>query len=277
MKSGIIKLAFVLVVLSGLASCQINEPSTAPDYTSTGRVMFEFSDRNISFYSNLFDKLLRMNSYIQAADSDKQSVEDSYFENFKIRTKDNKTWYLINSGDTIYTINSDNKPFSSVGSKFSIKRMYCNPVTFENTGNNQWNLKAMNISLQDSIVATDLNFTCTNSSSPKSFESADFEIAGNTKFVVDQYNTRIIFLCNITKSFKHPKDEYFCVYNNGTCTLTAFDISTLEEGSAQAEFEKLTADTKKLKVVYSGRTNQYTQDYRIYDFDTDNGYYNFIY
>jgi len=280
MKSTIFKLAILFITALCFVSCQIQEPQTPPDYTSTGRIMFNFFDRNICFYSNLFDKLLRMNTYIQAADSDKQNVEDSYFESFKIRSKDNKTWYLINSGDTIYTINSDNKPFSSIGSKFSIKRMYCNPVTFENTGNNQWNLKAGNISLQDSIITTELNFSCSSNSTSKSFESADFEIIGNTKFIVNQYDNRIIFSCSITKSFKHSKNLSFYNFKTGACTLTAYNNSTLEEGSAQTEFENLATDIQKIKIVYNNRTQTYTDGYYYnysYNFDTNYDYNNFRY
>jgi len=280
MKSTIFKLAILFIATLCFVSCQIQEPQTPPDYTKTGRIMFSFSDRNICFYSNLFDKLLRMNTYIQAADSDKQNVEDSYFESFKIRSKDNKTWYLINSGDTIYTINSDNKPFSSIGSKFSIKRMYCNPITFENTGNNQWNIKTKNINLQDSIIATELNFNCTSDSIPKSFESADFNITGNTKFIVNQYNNQITFSCSITKSFKHLKNSSFCNFNIGACTLTAYNNITLEEGSTQAEFEKLATDMQKIKIIYNNRTQTYTVGYSYnysYNFDTNYDYYNFRY
>lgn len=268
---------FVLVFIVGLSSCGIDDMQSKPDYTKPGKQMFDQTDQNVKLLTGWLDLLLKMNTYIQAPEANRITVEDTYFTKYKIRNSALNTWSLIEQGDTVCRIIVDGKPFTETGAKWEIQaKNMLSPCPFVCINSSKWMLTVSNFAVYKptSVYSSDAYYNSYSSTgivttfitdslcfesetlSPESFEKSNFQISGKGEYLQTNNNQKVQISFFIEQNLKHVANSYFTV-NSGKLSLTALDLKNLQSGEASAEFETLIGDNRKLTIVYNGRTQIY--------------------
>lgn len=262
------KLSVFALLLLIFTACKIDGPDAPADYNQPGKIMFDLSNRNLNFYSNLLDKALKINTYINSPDSLKQQMEDKYLMDFKIRTKNNKDYFLLISGDTIYAINTNNQNLNDPGSCFSINRVHFDTITIANTGKNNWSINESNVGLLYRNFFTSLNFYCADQTMPESFESGNFEITGSFSFVAWRLYPNTLFEFSITEKFIHNANTKFHIFQKGACEISGQNKNSTESETTQANFELLN-NQLDIEIIYKLRTKIYNEGYPEVNYDKD--------
>ena len=272
MKNALLKSSLFSIIIA-FWSCGIDEPQIKPDYTLAGKQMFDKTELHVTMLTEWMDVLLKMNTYIQANDADKMKIEDKYFPNYKIRNSAVNTWSLIDSGDTICKIFTDGNPFTAVGANWGIK--YKNmeiPCPFSCVSASLWMMKVTNFKINqyneddfypyysndysvETYMSDSVSFASDNAI-PEDFATSNFELSGKGEFLRSNNTQDVKIVYTIDKNLKHVANSTFNM-NSGKYILSAEDLQTAKKGVASAEFEILIGNTKKITVVYNGRTQTY--------------------
>src|SRR5665647_1275066 len=147
MKTIIFKMSILLVLL-GFSSCGIEEQQAKPDYTLAGKQMFDQTEANVTMVTEWLDMLFKINSYIQANDANRITIEDKYFADYKIRNSTSNIWAIIQNKDTICKIYVDGNPFTTAGSKWKIKNAHMDlPCLFTCVDANKWLINVSNFAI----------------------------------------------------------------------------------------------------------------------------------
>jgi hypothetical protein len=259
-------LVFVFLFFS---ACEIEREELSTGYDHPAKTMFDLSYQNIVFYSNLMDKVLKLNTYINTPDAQKQQVEDKLLPEFKIRTVNKSDYFLLVAGDTAYTIGTNNQNINVFGSSFTIKKQrYYDSVTISNVGTNQWYISGSYIRLLGIVYSTHLYFECTDQTPAESFETNNFTITGDCTFSKLMLYPRTDFKYDIADKITHKANSKFYVFDKGE-----WNIMGQNENSdvIDTTFSKFTSEgnTLLVQLLYRSRTTNYQLQYntKIYDID----------
>jgi hypothetical protein len=259
----------LVIVLLFFSACEIDRAELAYGYDHPAKTMFDLSYQNIIFYSNLLDKVLKLNTYINTPDAQKQQVEDKLLPEFKIRTVNKSDYYLLVAGDTAYTINTNNQNINVPQTIFTIKKQkYYDAVTITNIGTNQWHISGSYIKLLGIVYSTNLNFECSDQTPAESFETNNFTITGDCVFSKHMRYPHTDFKYDITDKITHKAKSKFYVFDKGE-----WNIMGQNENSdvIDTTFSKFTSEGNSLLVqlLYRSRTTNYQHQYntKIYDID----------
>lgn len=274
---------FILVSVFGLTSCGLDEQQIKPDYTLAGMQMFKNTESHLVLTTNWFDILLKMNTYIQAVDSNKLAIEDRYFPKYKIRKTSDHSWSLIQlGGDTVCNFITDANAFTSPGAVWKIKVSgMASPCTFTCVNSTKWALNVINFKINTpyynpdfysynyssattSYLSDSLNFE-SESSNPKDFVATNFQVSGKGEYLLSNSEQKVKISFNIEKNLKHLANSVFNM-SSGKYSLSAEDLETAEKGNASAEFETIIGDNKRVTIVYNGRTQTYPNNNTQYVF-----------
>ena len=267
-----IKKSFILVAIVALSSCGIDNGEPKPDYTKTGKQMFDRTEANIQLLTGWVDMMFKMNTYIQASPANKIAIEDKFFTNFKLRNSSLNTWSLIEQGDTVYQIIVDGNDFTKAGSNWKIKTSgmtyFCPFICVDS---NNWLLKVSDFPVQKegyivnysdystiTFITDSLNFKC-DIESPESFSAYNFQVSGKGKFLLTNNLQNVLISFQIDKELKHIANSYFNI-SSGKYSLSALDLNSSKSGTSTAEFETLIGNNRRVTVVYNGRTQVYTNN-----------------
>jgi len=272
MKTAFFKTAIIFIVLAFVA-CGIDEPQTKPDYTLGGKQMFDKAETHVKMLTEWMDILLKMNTYIVASDANKVKIEDKYFPNFKIRNSGINTWSLLQMSDTVCTIYTDGKLFTTVGAKWEIQNNNMEiPCPFSCISANKWAMKVSNFNIGrstnydyynpysnnysiETFTSDSIEFYC-DIATPEDFSSNNFEVSGKGEFLLENNVQKVKLNYMIDKTLKHAANSSYNM-SSGKFNLTAQDLKSTKNGSGSAEFEIILGNERKIVVQYNGRTQTY--------------------
>jgi hypothetical protein len=268
------KVVLFIWIVIGWSSCGIDEQQPKPDYTKTGKQMFDNTEDHIRMVTDWLDIMLKLNTYIQAADTDKITVEDSFFSEYKIRKSSLNTWSLIHLRDTTYQIIVDGSSFTTSGATWKIKtKNMLTPCVFSCVNSSNWLLNVTDFAIdkltnnefyypystrRTTHITDSLNFN-SESTHPQCYKAYNFKVSGKGEFLQLNNCQKIQFSYLITQDLKHVTDSYYNI-NSGKYSLSAVDLSNFRLATSTAEFETLMGDVRKITIVYEGRTQVYPND-----------------
>lgn len=257
-----------LIVFLLFSACEIDTHELPTNYDDPAKTMFDISYQNLALYCNMIDKVLKLNTYINTPEAQKQQIEDKYLFEYKIRTVNNKDYFLLVGGDTAYTIGTNNQNINAPGSSFTIKKQrYYDAVTITNVGTNQWYISGGFIRLLGFVYSTHLNFECTDGTPAESFEGNNFTITGDCTFSKIQYSYTD-FKYDIVDKITHKANSKFYVFDKGEWNIMGQNDNSEVIDTA---FSKFTSEGNTLlpELLYRGRTKNYQLHYftNIYDID----------
>lgn len=272
MKTAFFKLAILYIVLA-LAACGIDEPQEKPDYTLGGKQMFDQAEAHVTLLTNWMDVLLKMNTYIQANEADKIKIEDKYFPNYKIRNSSTNTWSLIQMSDTVCTIYSDGKPFTTAGANWGIEMNNMEmPCPISCVSANKWLINVSNFNISNSVnfdyynpysnnysietFTSDSIVFYSDNAIPENFSSNNFEVSGKGEFLLENNSQKVKLTYEIDKTLKHVSNSSYNMCS-GKYILLAQDLKSSKNGSGSAEFEIILGNERKIIIEYNGRTQTY--------------------
>lgn len=274
MKTAIFKLS-ILYILLAFTACGIDEPQTKPDYTLGGKQMFDKAESHIKMITEWMDVLLKMNTYIQANEANKITIEDKYFSNYKIRNSATNTWSLIQLSDTVCKIYTGGKPFTTAGANWEIKKDNMEiPCKFSCINANKWLMKVSNFSINKNMIdiynpyldnssietfTSDSVVFYSDNSNPDDFITNNFEVSGKGEFLLVNSAQKVKIAYEIGKTLKHVTNSDFNM-SSGKYNLSALDLKTSKNGSGSAEFEILLGNERKVIIQYNGRTQIYPRN-----------------
>lgn len=92
----------VVVVLGCYTSCQVSEPFPKQMATYQGQSIYHTWEKAINDCMETYALIgIHLENYIQANDSERVIIEDTYFPYFKIRSSDNKYFWELRHGNTV--------------------------------------------------------------------------------------------------------------------------------------------------------------------------------
>jgi len=150
------KRAFILLTvlfpLIYLNSCVIIDGGEdAQRKTAAAKIVYDETENNISAILVMTDISIKLSKWIDAPESQKDSIEDLYFPDFKPRFA-NGRWSLLNSS---YYILPDTHSLSMTGAEWKATAGEDEPyaITIKCTGNDTWSVTCANAS----IIGTTIN------------------------------------------------------------------------------------------------------------------------
>lgn len=262
--------SFVLVfVFLFFSACEIEREELTYGYYHPAKTMFDLSYQNIVFYSNLMDKVLKLNTYINTPDAQKQQIEDKLLPQFKIRTVNKIDYFLLVAGDTAFTINTNNQNLNNADSRFTIKKQkYYDEVTITNVGINQWSISGGYAKLLGLVYSTHLNFECTDQTPAESFETNNFTITGDCTFSKHMQYPLATFKYDIADKITHKANSKFYIFDTGEWNIMGQND---DSDVIDTTFSKFTSEgnTLLLELLYRNRNSNYQLHYytNIYDIE----------
>lgn len=278
MKIYFLKLSILYIVLA-FTACGIDEPQTKPDYTLGGKQMFDKAELHVTMLTDWMDVLLKMNTYIESNDADKIKIEDKYFPNYKIRNTAINTWLLIQMNDTVCTIYTDGKAFTTAGANWGIEKKNMEiPCQFSCISANKWAMKVSNFDISkntnynyydyynpysndyslETFTSDSIVFYSDNAT-PEDFSSNNFEVSGEGEFLMENNTQKVKLTYEIDNTLKHDSNASYNM-SSGKYILSAQDMKSSKKGSGSADFEILLGDERKVIIEYNGRTQTYPRN-----------------
>ncbi len=174
-------------------SCITDFGDDRPRATLPGKVIFDYTESDISYNIMLADIALKLNAYIEAPADKKTSIEDRFFPTIKLRQNGNE-WDFINSSFSLVT---DGKSLNAPGAKWVIIRHasdihnYAFSIEIECTAEKEWK-----ITNKSSVSPEDLNVSSANLVM-KAKESNDYSAlysysvsgSGNFTYLYNQHSS----------------------------------------------------------------------------------------
>ena len=278
MKTNFYKLSILYIVFA-FASCEIEEPQTKPDYTLGGKQMFDRAETHVKMLTDWMDIMLKMNTYILTTDADKQKIEDKYFPNYKIRNAGTNAWSLIQMSDTICTIYTDGKPFTTAGANWGIKKNnMVIPCPISCISANKWATKVTNFALNnnssyyyddfynpysysnnyntETFTTDSIIFNC-EKATPEDFSTNNFEVSGKGEFLLENNTQKVKLTYLIDKKLKHIANSSYNM-SSGKYNLLAQDMkNSKKKAIGSADFEITLGDERTITIEYNGRKQNY--------------------
>jgi len=184
------KRVFVIIALAAtmvsLSSCVIEEGDSVKRKTEAARIIFDNVENNISSMIVLSDMAIKLSKWIDAPVNKKDSLEDLWFPEYKIRS-DNGEWRLQNSS---YFIKTDGNSLDSLNSQWSVGIGDDTFISVKCTAPKTWLIKCNGKILTEKYHLTDATLTIKGVSPLLSISSLlyDYNVSGEGKFLPDTYS-----------------------------------------------------------------------------------------
>lgn len=253
----ILFLGFILLL--GFNSCVIREPETKPDFVSTGKRMFDYSQNNIYNFTRYFDKVLFLDAYSKTPDSLKQNFRDSYFPQYDIKKTDGNKWYIIRTSDsdTIYTVITDANSIQIPGAIWKLREQYTDSFCTVNCVSDQnWQLKATASQLNFWNLSAGLNFECTDNVAPLLYQTATFKITGGGSMLsAESYMQQVRISYQIKDALIH--DSSSRTFTTGSIDVSAEELETKKYELTNGRYFLSSTNGSFYEITYHGRSQIY--------------------
>lgn len=259
------KIVMSLVVLMMLVctACETEPAEQRGNVTKRGKLLYDEWDRFFSSHvvDDWFDMAFRMNTYYEAADSQKNMIEDSLLVAYKIRQCDS-VWELRINNSVYYRFTFD-KPLSVVGAEWVCERMpiaayaydygfYDLTITYRIAcvGQNTWRLVIDDERIAplsaDILIETDLM--------PKETNNMIYSMLGTAVFQLPivTYGYDVFVKFATSYPLRHTKYQW----SSGNLDLVAFDFSG-NELPVDAEISQNEQKISTVAITYCGVTETY--------------------
>lgn len=254
----IMKTNFIIILLTVFvfSACIIREPDPNPDVTKTGKELFQHTEFSILSLTNHFDIALRIDTYRNTPDSLKETVRQTYLENYGVILKKPSTWYLKYKKDTLYTIISDTKSIQSTGASWSVKNSTSNKfTTITSLSANKWKIEAAESEVGNWEQNSDLEIRCTDATTPASFGTSNFKIMGNGVLKLTSSRQNVIVNYSITDSLKRVPNLY--LFRGGKVSMSAKENNSAVNELATAEYITNTSKYPFVRITYKSYSQVY--------------------
>ncbi len=247
-----------IIWLLAMSSCVIEhgDPSSY-QYYNAGRQAFKEIEGNITAMMEQFDIALRLNAYLATPTEERETAEDRYFPECKIRPNGLSQWIGLNNGDTVFRISTGNYLLDQERSTWKYTDRNTEETNITSSGNGKWILETNRT--QNSYWCSDARFEIGSSlqAYPQNFENNDFTVSGSGQ-CSSYWNENITMDFEITAPL-HKLNGSQSFFIEGSLDIQAIDKDLELSERIEVRLSSLPDQQRSLKVYYKGETFSYTE------------------
>ena len=294
MKTTHLKISALFVLISILISGCV-EHFDIPQKTEKGKSIYDAWNVGVTTsIQHYVDVAFAFNAWHEASESQRDSIEDKYLFQYKVRNMGDDTWGLYHNSSLAYKIFRNNKSLSDADAAWIIEaensvlsNIYFNDsfysrykfdsflrnektiISLQTIATNEWNVKIADEQVRFSTM--DINIKSANNTVPASLSLNSYSWNGSGCFAYLDliysdyyYNYEVAFIDfevieDIAFAPQKLYENNIFYWTNGKVLLNAFDIVRKDNVEVRAEFSKLTSSLYNISITCQGITEEWIE------------------